>query len=62
MVHQRVMLSLVICLLKASVLWSFVATSEAAEAKLSMDSILQGAAEKAKCPGRRIWLTKKLDA
>lgn len=48
MANQRVALSLVICLLTASVLWSFVATSEAAEAKLSMDSILQGARRESK--------------
>ena len=57
MVNQRVMLSLVICLLTGSVLWSFVATSEAAEAKLSMDSILQGARRE----GKVSWASNLVD-
>jgi ABC-type Fe3+ transport system substrate-binding protein len=48
MVNPRVALALVMCLVTASMPSSFVNTSEAAEVKLSMDSILQGARKEGK--------------
>ena len=57
MANRRVALSLIICLLAASVLWSFVATSDAAEAKLSADSILQGARRE----GKLSWASNLVD-
>jgi ABC-type Fe3+ transport system substrate-binding protein len=58
MVNRRVAFLLVICLLAASVVCTFVATSsEAAEAKLSMDSILQGARRE----GKLSWASNLVD-
>jgi ABC-type Fe3+ transport system substrate-binding protein len=57
MAHRSVALSLVIGLLAASTLWSFVAPSEAAEAKLTMDSVLQGARRE----GKLSWASNLVD-
>jgi hypothetical protein len=57
MVNRQVAFSLVICLLAVSVLCGRVAMSEAAEAKLSMDSILQGARRE----GKLSWASNLVD-
>jgi ABC-type Fe3+ transport system substrate-binding protein len=57
MANQRVALLLLMGLFAASRPWSLVATSEAAEAKLSMDSILQGARRE----GKLSWASNLVD-
>ena len=55
--NRRIAAVLTVCLITAPVQWSFVAESGAAQAKLTMDSILQGA----KREGKMSWASNLVD-